>query len=111
MQRDDSALSNLLEKFDIDLLNLEQTDWALINRLQLLAMRLSVLCMYSHLTPGHPARRSGVHRAYSTASDLVNTLTNGDADVEVLIHSPRPTFRMLAMAPKWSLECFIRLTA
>ena len=98
MQRDDDALWNLLEKFDNDLLSLEQNDWSLINRLQLLAMRHNVLCMYFHLTPGHPARKPGVLRAYSTASDLVNTLMNEDTDIEVLTHSPRTTFRMLAMA-------------
>ena len=98
MQRDDNALSTLLEKFDNDLLSLEQTDWPLINRLQLLAMRLNVLCMYFHLTSGHPARKPGVYRAYSTASDLVNTFLNEDTDFEVLIHSPRTTFRVVAMA-------------
>lgn len=96
MDRDDEALIRVLEKYDKELTALEQPHWALMNRVRLLAMRLFLLCMSFHMTPGHPTRKTGIIKACYVAHDIINLVMAEDRDNEVLVHSPRTTMRILA---------------
>ncbi|KAK5354255.1 Regulatory protein leu3 [Exophiala xenobiotica] len=78
-----------------ELLSTLEPQLSLTNRLDLQHARLHIQCVYFLYDEDNNLRLPGLLRAYSTASDIVNTILSDETSHDVLPHAPLRVVRVI----------------